>query len=48
MDWNLIRNLAIHNYDAINWAIVYAIGRYRLTDFEDFAKAIVLASPDEI
>ena len=42
------RNLAIHNYDAINWAIVYAIARYRLTDFEDFAKAIVLASPEEI
>ena len=48
MDWNLIRNLAIHNYDAIKWAIVYAIARCRLTDFEDFAKAIVFVSPDEI
>lgn len=38
------RNLAVHNYDAINWAIVYAIARYRLTDFEDFAKAVVIAS----
>ena len=38
------RNLAVHNYDAINWAIVYAIAQYRLTDFEDFAKAIVIAS----
>jgi uncharacterized protein YutE (UPF0331/DUF86 family) len=42
------RNLAIHNYDAINWAIVYAIARYRLTDFEDFAKAVVMASPQGI
>ena len=38
------RNLAIHNYDAINWVIVYAIARDRLTDFEDFAKAVVMAS----
>ena len=35
------RNLAIHNYDAINWAIVYAIAQYHLTDFEDFARAVV-------
>ena len=42
------RNLAIHNYDAINWAIVYAIARYRLMDFEDFAKAIVMASPERL
>jgi uncharacterized protein YutE (UPF0331/DUF86 family) len=40
------RNLAIHNYDAINWAIVYAIARYRLTDFKDFAKAVVMASSE--
>jgi uncharacterized protein YutE (UPF0331/DUF86 family) len=38
------RNLAIHNYDAMNWAIVHAIAQYRLTDFEDFAKAVVMAS----
>lgn len=38
------RNLAIHNYDAINWTIVYAIARYWLTDFENFAKAAVMAS----
>jgi uncharacterized protein YutE (UPF0331/DUF86 family) len=37
-------NLAIHNYDAINWAIVYAIARERLTDFEDFGRAVVVAS----
>ena len=38
------RNLAVHNYDAINWAIVYAIAQYRMKDFEDFAKAVVIAS----
>lgn len=37
------RNLAVHNYEAINWAIVHAIARYRLTDFEEFAKAVVMA-----
>ncbi len=41
------RNLAIHQYDAINWAIVYAIARDRLTDFEDFARAVVMASKVE-
>jgi len=35
------RNLAVHNYDAINWAIVYAIATDHLSDFEDFAKALV-------
>ncbi len=40
------RNLAIHTYAAINWAIVYAIARYRLTDFKDFAKAVVMASSE--
>jgi len=38
------RNVAIHNYDTMNWTIVYAIVQYRLTDFEDFAKAVVMAS----
>jgi len=35
------RNLAVHNYDAINWAIVYAIATDHLSDFGDFAKALV-------
>ncbi|MCB1764848.1 MAG: DUF86 domain-containing protein [Candidatus Competibacteraceae bacterium] len=39
------RNLAIHNYDVINWTIVFAIAHDRLTDFEDFAKAVVMAMP---
>jgi len=41
------RNLAIHQYGAINWAIVYAIARNRLVDFEDFARAVVTASKVE-
>lgn len=34
------RNLAIHNYEAINWEIVYAICTKHLEDFEDFARAV--------
>jgi len=35
------RNLAVHNYDAINWAIVYAIATRHLDDFKAFARAVV-------
>jgi len=35
------RNLAVHNYDAINWAIVYAIATRHLNDFKAFARAVV-------
>lgn len=35
------RNIAVHNYDAINWVIVYSIARSRLPDFGEFAKAVV-------
>ena len=35
------RNLAVHNYDAIDWAIVHAISRHHLNDFKDFAQAIL-------
>jgi len=34
------RNLAVHNYEAINWAIVFAIATTHLQDFMDFARAI--------
>jgi len=37
------RNLSVHNYDAINWEIVHAIAKTRLTDFEEFAQAVVSA-----
>lgn len=35
------RNLAVHNYDAINWAIVYSIAQSCSPDFGEFAKAVV-------
>lgn len=35
------RNIAIHEYDEIDWHIVHAIATLHLTDFEDFARAVV-------
>jgi uncharacterized protein YutE (UPF0331/DUF86 family) len=34
------RNLAVHNYDAINWAVVFTIATTHLDDFRAFAKAM--------
>ena len=34
------RNIAVHNYEAINWEIVYAICRNSLRDFRQFAQEI--------
>ena len=34
------RNIAIHNYEAIDWAIVHSICRHRLSDFTDYARAV--------
>lgn len=34
------RNLAVHNYETINWAIVHAIATRHLDDFKRFANAI--------
>jgi len=34
------RNIAIHNYAAINWKIVYAICEKSLGDFRSFAKEV--------
>ena len=34
------RNIAVHNYEAIDWAIVHAIARNHLGDFSEFAKVI--------
>lgn len=33
-----LRNLIIHNYDDVNWEIVFAICQYHLGDFRAFAK----------
>ena len=35
------RNIAVHNYDAINWDIVHSIVDLHLKDFSEFAKAVV-------
>jgi len=32
------RNIAVHNYDAINWLMVYSIIKHHLVDFTEFAK----------
>ena len=34
------RNIAVHNYDVINWEIVYAICNNSLVDFRRFASEI--------
>ena len=35
------RNIAVHNYEAINWAIVHKIATSHLDDFRLFAHAIM-------
>ena len=34
------RNVAVHNYDVINWEIVFAICQKSLVDFRRFAKEV--------
>lgn len=38
------RNIAVHNYEAINWQIVHAIATSHLSDFKNFAKAVIQKS----
>jgi uncharacterized protein YutE (UPF0331/DUF86 family) len=40
------RNIAIHNYDAINWYIVHSIAKNHLTDFSEFAKVVAVKLSD--
>lgn len=35
------RNVAVHNYDTVNWAIVFAICQKSLPDFARFASEVV-------
>ncbi len=35
------RNIAVHNYDAINWHIVHSIIKDHMGDFTEFAKAVI-------
>lgn len=34
------RNIAVHSYENINWAIVHSIVKYHLADFSEFAKVV--------
>ena len=34
------RNIAVHNYESINWIIVHNIVRHHLADFTEFAKVV--------
>jgi uncharacterized protein YutE (UPF0331/DUF86 family) len=34
------RNIAVHNYERINWGIVYSIATIHLADFAEFAKVV--------
>jgi uncharacterized protein YutE (UPF0331/DUF86 family) len=36
------RNIAVHNYESINWSIVHSIVKYHLADFSQFAKVVAL------
>ena len=35
------RNIAVHNYEAINWEIVFNICERKLGDFRQFARAVI-------
>lgn len=37
------RNVAVHNYEAIDWQLVHAIATRHLDDFTRFASAIAEA-----
>ena len=37
------RNIAMHNYDAIDWRIVHKIVQHHLQDFAAFARAVLSA-----
>lgn len=34
------RNIAVHNYEQINWLIVHSIVKYHLADFDMFARVV--------
>lgn len=35
------RNIAVHNYESINWHIVHAIATRNISDFSDFAQVVI-------
>ena len=40
------RNIAVHNYESIDWQIVFAICTTHLIDFSNFARAVYGALPE--
>jgi uncharacterized protein YutE (UPF0331/DUF86 family) len=36
------RNIAVHNYESINWNIVHNIVQLHLADFSEYAKAVAM------
>lgn len=36
------RNIAVHNYESIDWDIVHSIVKYHLADFSEFAKVVAM------
>lgn len=36
------RNIAVHSYESINWAIVHSIVKHHLADFSEFAKIVAM------
>jgi len=40
------RNIAVHNYESIDWKIVFAICTTHTTVFSDFARAVYSALPE--
>jgi len=40
------RNIAVHNYESIDWQIVFAICTTHTADFSDFARAVFEALPE--
>ena len=40
------RNIAVHNYDAINWHIVHSLVKCHLEDFSAFAKVVAMKLDD--
>ena len=36
------RNIAVHNYESINWEIVHSIVKFHLADFSEFARVVAM------
>lgn len=36
------RNIAVHNYESINWIIVHSIVKHHPADFSEFAKVVAI------